>query len=73
MPKTKQVQLSRVRWPRAANTDWELNCPSCQRTLGYQPIHVSEMRETKFTCLFCGKRGEAVWNRDGRMRLGGEK
>lgn len=69
MPKSK----AHIRWPRVANTDWELNCPSCQRTLGYQPIHVSELRETKFTCLFCGKEGAAIWNRDGRSRLGGAK
>jgi hypothetical protein len=59
-----------IRWPRASSTDWELNCPSCQRTLGYQPIHVSELREPRFQCLFCGKEGEAIWNRDGRSRLG---
>lgn len=70
MPKQK-VQSDRLRWPQESKTDWELRCPACQRTLGYQPIYVAEMRETKFTCLFCGKSGEAVWDRDGRNKLGG--
>jgi len=56
--------------PKRENiTDWQQKCPSCDRTLAFQPIYTAEIRDPFFKCRFCDAKGTAIWDNSGRNRL----
>jgi hypothetical protein len=69
MPAAKKVQTPFATPKRENVTDWQLKCPACDRTLSFQPITVSELRDPFFKCRFCDVAGTAIWDNSGRNRL----